>query len=511
MRAASDMNDPDLHLLVDDHEIVSYVNLERVLNRPRKHPEPVIRVEHPWEGYRAQAWGSVLREPNGLIRCWYFGFPARQEDQPDAGGYCYAESRDGIHFEKPELGIAEFRGSKKNNLWYPMSPDGKNLTERELARQRRGLPAYDENGDPIGVVNNMDGLTVVRDDDDPDPARRYKLVANMQDHAMWADFYREQYPDISAEDIARARDVVFGQYLDTSPDGIHWERKPRRMVPARYGDYMMVTRDERNRRWWLNERGRTLTGRNVALRTGTDFTDWSQPELVFDNQEESGFGRQFQWHGGMTPFNYGNQNLGLLEKWSNAGFGDTCELISQREGRQWERVAPGKPFRDIGPEGSFDRFLIYPTHNAPIRIGDELYLYYTGAAAMSDGSTEDCPGEPMAIGVATIRLDRFAGLAHRLFEPGQLLMRPMQITRPHIDINASPLFHGKLSLSIQRLDETPFEGFDFDDCQVNVYEDKIRNRIRWKNKADLSELIGQTAYLHFRIDGCILYSFRFAE
>ena len=29
---------------------------------------------------------------------------------------CYAESRDGIHWTKPELGLFEFNGSKQNNI-----------------------------------------------------------------------------------------------------------------------------------------------------------------------------------------------------------------------------------------------------------------------------------------------------------------------------------------------------------------------------------------------------------
>ena len=164
----------------------------------------------PWEGYRTQAWGSVIQEPDGLIRCWYFSTPARKPGEDDVGGYCYAESRDGIHFEKPNLSVAEFRGSKDNNIWYPMSPDGKNVIEQALARARKGLTALDEQEEPIGVVNNMDGLTVVRDDDDPDPQRRYKLIANMQDHCMWAYADPEAYPDMTKEQEAHARDVVFG-------------------------------------------------------------------------------------------------------------------------------------------------------------------------------------------------------------------------------------------------------------------------------------------------------------
>ena len=56
---------------------------------------------------------------------------------------------------------------------------------------------------------------------------------------------------------------------------------------------MMVTRDARNRRWWLSERGRSVTGRTAALRTGTDLQTRSAPETTFANGPESGFGRQF--------------------------------------------------------------------------------------------------------------------------------------------------------------------------------------------------------------------------
>jgi hypothetical protein len=59
--AARSLNDPHLHLFVDDREIASSEGLLRVVNRPRKHPEPVVVADRPWEGDRAQAWGSVIQ------------------------------------------------------------------------------------------------------------------------------------------------------------------------------------------------------------------------------------------------------------------------------------------------------------------------------------------------------------------------------------------------------------------------------------------------------------------
>jgi hypothetical protein len=224
-----------------------------------------------------------------------------------------------------------------------------------------------------------------------------------------------------------------------------------------------------------------------------------------------GFGRQFQWHGGITPFNYGNQNLGFLEKWCYAGFGDTCELVCQREGQRWERVAAGAPYLDIGEEDSFDRVLIYPTHNAPIRVGDRLFIYYTGGGAMTAGPTPDCPGLPMAIGLASIRIDRFAALAHLRDAPGELLLKPLVIAKPRLLLNLEALLGPQVQLAALAPDGSVIPGYGFEESEIDLYSDPCRCPARWKGKPDLSELIGREVWLHFRIQGAALYSYGFRE
>jgi len=61
--------------------------------------------------------------------------------------------------------------------------------------------------DDVFVLEDVvagDGLTVVRDDDEPDPDKRYKLIANMQDHRMWTPAYPDKYPDATEEIIENA-------------------------------------------------------------------------------------------------------------------------------------------------------------------------------------------------------------------------------------------------------------------------------------------------------------------
>ncbi|MFO0916908.1 MAG: hypothetical protein U0872_01155 [Planctomycetaceae bacterium] len=515
------LNDPHLHLFVDDAEIERSEGLLRVINKPKKRSEPVVVADRPWEGDRAQAWGSVVQEPDGLLRMWYFSMNTehfgvtgdRRAEFRDRGGYAYAESRDGIHWEKPDLGVVEFRGSKKNNLFYTFSPDGKNLVELDLARQGFGLPAFDQDGAQIGVVNNMDGSTVIRDDGEPDPQKRYKLIANMQDHRMWRQYMLEIYSGVTPEESQQAS-RVFGQYIDTSPDGIHWTRRPRRVSRGASGDYMVVMRDDRGQKWWLNERGTPKGGGkpSPALRTSRDLVNWSDSVVMFENGPDSDFGKTFHWHGGFTPFNYGNLNLGLLEKWPNAGFGATCELVCNRddEPENWSRVAPGTPFLDIGPDGSFDRCLIYPTHNPPLRIGDTLYIYYTGSGIRVNANR----GIPMAIGVATIPVDRFAGMACWRGPNGKLTTKPVTVSERHLAINVEVLDWDSSEdpprVALTWPDGSPIPGYELENCRAQIDFNRVYTPISWSGKDGLSELQGKPVVLNFELPGAILYSYRFS-
>lgn len=492
--------------MLDDVELERVENLRRVINRPKKHHEPVLVPDKPWEAEeRVQAWGSVIQEPDGLLRMWYFAYNEffKHNRELDRGGFAYAESRDGIHWEKPDLGIVDFRGSKKNNLFYTCSPDGKLVLDRALAAQGRGLPTLDEQGRPLGVISNIDGMTVIRDDDDPDPQRRYKMFGNMNDHRMWAAFptVKAFYPGVTDAEIKAARET-WGQYYDTSPDGIHWTHKPRRMIPA-VGDYMMMARDYRHQRWWLNER----TNRNAQLRTSRDLVNWSERENCFDNTVENGRGKTWQWHGGMTPFNYGNQNVGFLEKWPVNDFGACCELISHRDGQPWQRVFPGTPFLDVGPEGAFDRTLIYPTHNPPIRIGDKLLIYYTGGGVLQAPGKDEIP---MAIGVATIGLDRFAGLASWYTEAqGKVITKPVRVGKSKLEINVESLRGFPLRIGVSMPDGRFLPGFEPENSRVTYDAAQIYSPVRWQDQADLSALQGNLVVLHIELRGAILYSYRF--
>ena len=95
-------------------------------------------------------YGSTVRVGDEF-RMWYIGRVGERAEL--VGGYqgydgrlCYAVSRDGVHWEKPELGLVEYQGSKANNLVdFPQDLDI-----------------------PMALI--------IFDPEDPDPERQFKIT-----------------------------------------------------------------------------------------------------------------------------------------------------------------------------------------------------------------------------------------------------------------------------------------------------------------------------------------------
>lgn len=146
-------------LFLDDQVIESQQGLTRQMHPVRKHGDnPLIVPDQPWEGRSVLLYGGVIRDPETkLFRMWYLVW-GKHVDQPSF--VCYAESADGIHWEKPTLSLHPFRDNTDNNIV---------------------LPGWSQ-------------TSVVFDPHDTDPERRYKALLRYN-----------------------------GLRGFTSPDGLHWK------------------------------------------------------------------------------------------------------------------------------------------------------------------------------------------------------------------------------------------------------------------------------------------------
>ena len=97
-------------LFIDDYLLESFRDTTRVLNPAEKSDaNPILRADKPWEGREVRVDAVIYEEQEKLFRMWY---------SSDAG-ICLATSKDGVHWEKPVLGLVEYKGSRQNNILPP--------------------------------------------------------------------------------------------------------------------------------------------------------------------------------------------------------------------------------------------------------------------------------------------------------------------------------------------------------------------------------------------------------
>src|SRR2546426_2162159 len=205
---AADLDDGQEIVLtaLDPQAFPLQTGAHQVLEPGQKCPEnPILRPRSgQWDGTRCKVYGTVLYDPRDkLFKMWYSG----GTDTPDAVrrhdgsarhvGYAYSE--DGVHWQRPSLGLIEFAGSRDNNLIHlnAQAPsvflqshesDPKRrflmLTEAGLDTARNkglfspdGLHCVQSDKEPI--LSRIGGRThepfsILHDPQEPDSARRWK-------------------------------------------------------------------------------------------------------------------------------------------------------------------------------------------------------------------------------------------------------------------------------------------------------------------------------------------------
>ena len=520
----STTHDPHLHLFVDDHWIARQSGLARVVNQPQPLPEPVFPPHDP-QHEQDCAWGNVLREPDGHFRMWYmtlnlghsgtnwaghemaasgvwgrgddFSFHPRSPLDVREIEYClgkYAESPDGLHWTRPPLGLIEFRGTTQNNIL---------LTGARAARQTDG------------ALTNFDGYTILRDDAEPDPLRRFKMFAYWEN----CHLYDNTLPGFGGTlnrpvEILDRWAAARGYYVTFSPDGLVWDQPLERFQLPFAGDRSLVMRDDRGQSWRLTHHI-SPRGDGIALRTTKDLKTWSEPETLLPRTEQM---RQAGHPGieSFLPFNYGNQDLGYLI--TQIKDGKRTELlaflVSRQEGEPWQRAAdvPSEPLIPAGGPGSYYPTGAVPLHNPPFVVGDRLLIFFNAFAKLKSEPPHPATGI-RSIGVATLRRDGFVGRTPEAADAeGLLVTRPISAAGDRLYVNVEIGREGG-SLQAAILDEQggAIPGFGFDDS-LPCTTDAVRHQLAWTKGASLARLRGQKVQVALRLRGrTVLYATGFTS
>ncbi|MEM7291253.1 MAG: hypothetical protein AAF412_12940 [Pseudomonadota bacterium] len=392
----------DRYLLIDDRIIERVENASLQPGKVKKHPaNPLFSEDKPWEVRIDNVYANVIfDQEEQLYKCWYSPFivdlsakgmtdaqRSTAYDPPSNRemGICYATSKDGLSWEKPELGLVEFDGSKANNIvWRGSQPTGQNW--------------YDPHG--TGIFKDLA---------DPDPKRRYKAFLK--------------------------GDILSVSF---SADGIHWSPA----LPCPEAD---VPGDTHNNAFWaptlghyvgITRRWGDTYGRQVARTTSHDFVTWSKSEVVLE-----GLSKAHQTYA-MPVFFYAGVYLGLLALYDSVNDRTWTEITWSADTIHWHRVAPGTPLIANAPnDRDYDFGCVYAAAT-PVFLNNEIRLYYGASDGYHFGWRNGF------ICLATLRPDGFAGYASASNKTASLTTHQISVRAGTLYLNADVSEGGSVNITV---------------------------------------------------------------
>ncbi len=448
-----------LEPMMDDHLIDDLSGLELRLHNPVPR-EAVITFDEPWEG-NTSGYYTVFRD-NRKFRMYYRGSHFDLETKKGTGQRaCYAESRDGIDWQKPELGLFEFEGSKKNNIVWD-GPGSHNFSPfkdanpkcapdaryKALGRDKGGLIAFKSpDGIRWSLIQKEPVIT--------------KGAFDSQNIAFW-DSVRECYVDFHRGFKDGVRDIM----TCTSDDFVNW-------TEPQWLDYGDIPKEH--------------------LYTNAITTYPRAPHILV------GFPKRF------VP----SRDPGLHH---HPGVSDGVFMTS-RDGLHWHRwrealIRPGLQESRWVNRNNMTAWGILQLPSKIPGTPDELSIY----------SSEGYYTGPCKLRRFTVRLDGFISV-HAPAEPGSVTTKLLtfaddpavdtqETAKTRLMINYSTSATGTIRCAILDAGGEPIEGYSIDDCDP-VYGDHIQREVTWSGNAELAPLAGKPVRLKFVMSDADLYAIQF--
>lgn len=475
-----------VELFIDSHLIERLDHTRLKLGTPRRE-EMAIAFDRPWEGRFAGA--STVLKDGGVYRMYYrgSGYGATGAEDRLAELTAYAESRDGLAWTKPSLGLHSFRGSKDNNIILPP-------------------------GDKRRISHNFSAFV------DPRPGipadERYKGVGGTREHGL--------FRLVSADGIRwrmfSETPIFLGYALDTVNVAFWSEAE---------GHFVAYIRT------WSEggtpEQPKFRGLRTVSRATSKDFVTWtvpqpmtygdSEPEHIYTNATQPYFrsphiqiSLPFRYVDGLAgsvtdhqaPPKTGRAALTKAEMdawnfdlpWMRVGVSDVIFMTS-RGGNAYDRtfmesfIRPGLERAAWTSRGNCPVYGVVPT--GPDEMSLYLQLHYMLPS--------------YHIRRYSLRLDGFASV-NAPFAGGELLTKPLTFRGDQLVLNVSTSSIGHVLVELQDEGGRPLPGFSLADAD-EIVGDATQRIATWRGSADVASLAGQILRIRFKLKDADLYSIQF--
>ncbi|MBD2703523.1 hypothetical protein IC229_22955 [Spirosoma sp. BT702] len=441
------------HYLIDKMEDVTLV-----LHHPRDEG-PVFFFDKPWES-TTPAYITLLAD-DGLLRAYYRG-GYKRSDGKFSENTCYAQSKDGITWEKPALGIIDVNGSKDNNVVVDEAPFTHNF-----------CPFIDKN--PAAK-----------------PDQKYKAFGGTNKSGL--------VPFISA-------------------DGIHWKKMQEKpaITEGLLDSQNVPFWSELEKQYVCYFRSWTGTGergyRSVSRATSADFIHWTKAvEMSYGNtphehlytQQTSPYfraphiyiaiGSRFVPHRQIMTEEQlqelkvdPSQHKGLSEPF----------LMSSRGGNVYDRTFMEAFIRPAIGLNHWSARTNYPSLNVVPTGKDQMSLYVNQDYAQPTGHLERY----------SLRVDGFSSVKGP-YKGGAFTTKAFTFTGKEFEINYSTSVAGEIRIAIQDENGKDIPGYSLLDSQELV-GNEIARTVSWDGNSDLSKLISKPVRLRIYLKDADLYSIRF--
>jgi len=441
-------------IFVDDYlvEQTDAVNLR--LSSPQQREVAFRFGDVPWEGLCSGCYLTVIKD-GGRFRMYYRAHFENTDDHPDDDeqqGYCCIESSDGISWSRPEYGIIEFKGSKRNNL----------VLSGQLAHNLS--PFIDQNPQC-------------------QPEGRYKAVAGTK-----------------------------GLMGLVSPDGLRWRllREKPLITDGAFDSQNLALWDGKRYVCW-SRYWHKISGAGCGLYDGVraiqscvsdDFIHWSEqrPNLYAPGVPYEHFYTNSTscCPGAASTFlSFPMRLVTGRKKVPEHPYEDISDnaIMSSHDGVHWER-----PFLGAWSGTTLDR-RNWTERNHQVASGilqttpDEFSFYVAHHIRWDD----------VHVRRYSLPRHRFASMSAD-YAGGEFLTRPIEVSGASLILNYATSAPGSVLVQLEEAGRV-IPGFTFADC-AEIYGNELDYAVQFPDA--LTRLIGHEVRLRFRLRSADVYALRFA-
>ncbi len=448
--------------------------------------EQVIHHTNPWEGV-SSGYHTVIQDGD-IHRLYYRGFNFKlvnnQIRPTNSEVTCYAESRDGVNWVKPELGLFEHVGSKKNNIIWRGA--GSHNFSPFLDR-RPGCPA-DERLKAFGGVKRDGGM----------------LLFKSADGVHWQKVHDKP--------------VITNGAFDSTNIGF-WDP-----VIGKYRAYWRIFTAG------ITEADNWKPAGDRAIRTAVsdDLLTWKEEhDLVYPGSPDE----QMYTNNILPYFRAPHLLLGFPMRYVERGWSPSMRALPDLENRKLRAAAHlryGTALTETQVMASRDGVTFKRWNEAFLPPGiqrpDTWYYAHNAVAWNMVTTRSSLPGAPDELSFYassgkwhgkgsrltrhTLRQDGFVS-ATSPSKGGQLYTRPLTFTGRRLGVNFATSAAGTLKVELQTVSGRPIKGFTLDDAD-ETFGNELDRTVTWRGSADVSRLAGKPIRLRFTLSDTDLYAIKFS-